>query len=142
MPNLETGGGAHVTGNAGADHDFVGRDATNSGNQVHIAMERLSEVSEREAATIRELSRQIESLTDELTALTRALIGDSRFGSTGLVQQVREMDALGKSRERWRVVSTWMLVALLASQIVQGWLLWQVYELYWVIYRAVQITGS
>lgn len=137
MPNTDTGGGSHTTGNASADRDFVGRDTLNHGNQVHIAMERLSEVSEREAATIRELSKQIESLTDELTALTRALIGDSRFGSIGLVQQVREMDELGKARERWRVISTWVLVALLASQVVQGWLLWQVYALYWAIYQAV-----
>jgi len=142
MP-VQTGGGSVTEGNASAGADFIGRDqAPNHGNQVHIAMERLSEVSEREAATLQELSRQIESLTDELTALTRALIGDSRFGSTGLVQQVREMDQTGKARERWRVVSTWVLVLLLLSQLVQGWLLWQVYALYWVIYNAVQMTGS
>lgn len=152
MPNTETGGGAHITGNASAGNDFVGRDAStsrdavgrdvvghdvNHGNSVHIAMERLSEASESGTAHIRRLAVQIDRLSDDVTALTRALIGDARYGSTGLVQQVREMDDLGKSRERWRVTSTWVLVALLLSQIVQGWLLWQVYALYWAIYQAV-----
>lgn len=151
MPNTDTGGGSHTTGNASAGGDFVGRDSstgrdaighdTIGGNQVHIAMERLSEVSERESDQLRRLSEQIGHLTDELTALTRALIGDSRFGSIGLVQQVREMDELGKERERWRAISTWVLVALLASQVVQGWLLWQVYQLYWAIYQAVQMAS-
>ncbi len=124
------------------DGNFVGRDHSGNPTQsVHIAMERLSEVSAREADTIRELSRQIEVLTHELTSLTHALIGDSRYGSIGLVQQVREMDAVAKSRERWRMISTWMLFALLLSQIIQGWLLWQVYELYWAIYQAIQAAS-
>lgn len=135
MPNLETGGGAHVTGNASADRDFVGRDATNHGNQVHVAMERIADVSERETETIAELSRQI-------GALTKALAGDPlRLDGVGLIQQVRDMDETNKRREWWRVLSTWVLVALLASQVVQGWLLWQVYQLYWAIYQAVQMAS-
>ena len=140
MPN-KGNTGTDITGNASVDRDFVGRDATNQGNQVHIAMERLSEVSEREAANISELSRQIATLADEVTRLTHALIGDERFGSTGLVQRVKEMDLTSRSREFWRIVSTWMLVGLLASQIVQGWLIYQVYALYWAIYQAVQAVN-
>ena len=105
-------------------------------NQVHVAVERLSQVSERETETINELARQI-------GALTRALTGDPlRIDGIGLIQQVREMEESNRCREWWRMVSTWILLALLLSQLLQGWLLWQVYELYWVIYRAVQITGS
>lgn len=122
--------GTSIEGNAAVDGDFVGRDHQNSGNQVHIAMERLSEVSERETDQIRELSRQI-------AALTRALIGDPLYGSTGLVQNVEELKRTGQQRERWRIVSTWLLVVTVVAQMAQWWLLYRVYELYWVIFQAV-----
>lgn len=135
MPNIETGGAAHIAGDVATDTGFIGRDqAPNHGNQVHIAMERLSEVSEREAANISELSLQI-------SALTRALTGDPlRVDGAGLIQQVREMEATNKRREWWRVLSTWMLFFLIVSQLVQGWLIYQVYLLYWAIYQAVQVV--
>lgn len=129
---------------AGALGDDAGRNAVGkdiqqlAGNQVHIAMERLSEVSERETDTIRDLSRQIAALADDVTALTRALIGDPRYETTGLVQRVRELTDNGRQRERWRMISTWLLVVTVVMQAVQWWLLWRVYELYWVIYQAVQ----
>ena len=152
MPNTDTGGGPHIAGNASVERDFVGRDSqigrdapgrdvvghdTNQGNSVHIAMERMTQVSERGTDTIRELSHQIETLADDVTALTRALIGDARYGSTGLMQQVREMSEINMRRERWRQISAFMLLLVAISQIVQWWLLYRVYELYWVIYQTV-----
>ena len=134
-----TGGGSYTEGNASAGSDFVGRDQSNAGNQsVHIAMERMTAVSERGTDTIRELAHQIESLATDVTALTRALIGDQRYGSTGLMQQVREMSDTNMRRERWRQISAFMLLLVAISQIVQWWLLYRVYELYWVIYQAVR----
>lgn len=110
---------------------------TATGGAVHIAMERLSEVSQRETDEIRQLSNQIGALAVDVTALTRALVGDSRYGSTGLVQQVREMDQTNKARERWRMASTWALVILVIMQAVQWYFVWRIYDLYWVIYQAV-----
>jgi len=110
---------------------------TATGGAVHIAMERLSEVSQRETDEIRQLSNQIGALAVDVTALTRALVGDSRYGSTGLVQQVREMDQTNKASERWRMASTWALVILVIMQAVQWYFVWRIYDLYWVIYQAV-----
>lgn len=117
--------------------ESVGRDQA-TGNSVHIAMERMTAVSEIGTNTIRELSHQIQTLADDVTALTRALIGDQRYGSTGLMQQVREMSDTNMRRERWRQISAFMLLLVAISQIVQWWLLYRVYELYWVIYQAVR----
>lgn len=133
----EGNAGARIAGNAAVDGDFVGRDHQNSGNQVHIAMERMAAVSERGTDQIGELSRQIATLADDVTALTRALIGDQRYGSTGLVQRVAELAETGRQRERWRIVSTWLLVVTVVMQAVQWWLLYRVYDLYWVIFQAV-----
>lgn len=161
MPNRETGDGPNIAGNASAGSDFVGRDAyvgrdapgrdvvgrdsiahdTTQGNSVHIAMERMTAVSERGTDTIRELSHQIETLADDVTALTRALIGDALYGSTGLMQQVKEMSETNMRRERWRQINAFMLLLVAISQIVQWWLLYRVYELYWVIFRAVETAG-
>ena len=134
-----TGGGSNIAGNASVSGDFVNRDqhSGNQGTQVHVAMERLSEVSQRETDEIRQLANQISALASDVTALTRALIGDSRYGSTGLVQQVRDMDQTNKSRERWRMVSTWALVVLVVMQAIQWYFVWRIYDLYWVIYQAV-----
>jgi hypothetical protein len=129
--------GTHIAGNAAVDGDFVGRDHQNSGNQVYVAMERMAQVSERGTDQLGELSRQIATLADDVTALTRALIGDQRYGSTGLVQRVEELTRTGQQRERWRIVSTWLLVVTVVAQIAQWWLLYRVYELYWVIFQAV-----
>jgi hypothetical protein len=129
--------GTSIEGNAAVDRDFVGRDHQNAGNQVSIAMDRMADVSDRGTDQIRELSRQIATLADDVTALTRALIGDPRYDSTGLVQRVRELAETGKQRERWRIVSTWLLVVTVVMQAVQWWLLYRVYELYFVIYQAV-----
>lgn len=130
--------GTNIEGRANVDHDLIGRDQTNRGNQVSIAIDRLSDVSERETNTIRDLSHQIAALADDVTALTRALIGDPRYETTGLVQRVRELTDNGRQRERWRMISTWLLVVTVVMQAIQWWLLWRVYELYWVIYQAVQ----
>jgi hypothetical protein len=128
---------AGTLGEGGAGN-AVGKDIHQaSGNQVHIAMDRLADVSEREADQIRELSRQIAALADDVTGLTRALIGDPRYDATGLIQRVRELTETGKQRERWRIVSTWLLVVTVVMQGVQWWLLYRVYELYWVIFQAV-----
>lgn len=135
MADIETGAG--IGRDAGAGNDLAGRDYQNQGNQVHIAMERLSEVSARETDVIQELSRQIGALAGDVTALTRALVGDQKFGATGLVQEVQELRANAQRREVWRLVSTWLLVVLTLGSLVQWWLLWQVYELYWIIYQAV-----
>jgi hypothetical protein len=134
-----TGGGTNIAGNASVDGDFVNRDqlSTNQGNQVHVAVERLSEVSQWETDEIRQLSNQIGALAVDVTALTHALVGDARYGSTGLVQQVREMDQTNRSRERWRMVSTWASVVLVVMQAVQWYFVWRIYDLYWVIYQAV-----
>lgn len=137
MP-INTEGGSYTAGDAAVEHDLVGRDQQHStGNQVHIAMERMTAVSERGTDTIRELSHQIGTLADDVTALTRALVGDARYGSTGLIQQVREMSETNMRRERWRQISAFMLLLVAISQIVQWWLLYRVYELYWIIYQTV-----
>lgn len=126
----------------GAGSEHVGRDHQATGNSsVHIAMERMTQVSERGTDTIRELSHQIETLADDVTALTRALIGDALYGSTGLMQQVREMSETNMRRERWRQINVFMLLLVAISQIVQWWLLYRVYELYWIIYRAVEVAS-
>jgi hypothetical protein len=129
--------GTHIAGNAGIGKDFVGRDHQNSGTQVHVAMDRLSDASDRSHDQIGELSRQIAALSVDVTALTRALIGDARYGSTGLVQQVAELSDDVQRRERWRQMNVAILVAVALSQIAQWWLIWRVYQLYWVIYQAV-----
>lgn len=137
--DTNTGGGSNIAGNASVERDFIGRDQSGSaGQSVHIAMERMAEVSQLETDMFRELSQQIAALTAQVNALTIALVGDNQFGSTGLVQRVKEMDRTNRSREMWRIVSTWMLVLLLLSQVIQGWWIYQVYALYWAIYLAVQ----
>lgn len=128
--------GRDQTGRDSVGRDVVGRDAV-GGNSVHIAMERMAEVSERETDQIRRLAEQINRLSDDLTALTRALIGDSRFGATGLVQQVRAMSETNTRQERWRQMSVWALALVAVSQVAQWYLLWRVWELYWAIYAAV-----
>lgn len=146
MPHTQTGGGSYIAGDASADRDLVGRDQAGrdivgrdavGGNNVHIAMERMAEVSERETDQIRRLTEQINRLSDDVTALTRALIGDPRFGATGLVQQVKEMSDTGRQHERWRQVTVWVLALIAFSQLAQWYLLWRVWELYWAIYATV-----
>ena len=100
-------------------------------------MDRLSDASDRSHDQIDELSRQIAALAVDVTALTRALIGDARYGSTGLVQRVSELSEDVQRRERWRQINVGILVAVAISQIAQWWLIWRVYQLYWVIYQAV-----
>lgn len=123
----------------GAGRNAVGQDIQQlAGNSVHIElMERQLEVSQRETNEIARLTDQIGALSDDVTALTRALVGDSRFGALGLVQQVSEMSRLEARREHQRMLTVALLVVVVILQAVQWWLLWQVYQLYWVIYQAV-----
>ena len=134
---MSQGDSTHIAGNAAVEHDFVGRDQLSTGQSVHIAMERLTEVSAHEANQIGRLSEQIDRLSTEVTALTRALIGDQRYGSTGLVQQVKEMAESNVNRERWRQLSVWVLVLVATSQVAQWFLIWRIYVLYWAIVGAV-----
>ena len=129
-----TGGGAHIAKDASANNDFIGRDqhSTNTGNQVHVAMERLSEASQRESETLNDLAHQIE-------LLTRALTGDPfRVDGKGLVQQVREMDKINRRRGWWRVTLTIALVLLVIAQVAQWWFILRIYDLYYIIYSAVE----
>ena len=135
MPNR--GDSTTIAGSASIEHDFVGRDQTSTGQSVHIAMERIAEVSALETDQIRRLSEQIDRLSTEVTALTRALIGDQRYGSTGLVQQVKEMAETNVHRERWRQLSVGVLVLVATSQVAQWYLIWRIYVLYWAIVGAV-----
>jgi hypothetical protein len=130
----------YIAGRIGenSERNAVGKDIQQlTGNQVHIAVERMAQASERGTDQISELSRQIATLADDVTALTRALIGDQRYGSTGLVQKVAELAETGKQRERWRIVSTWLLVVTVIMQALQWWLLYRVYDLYWIIFQSV-----
>lgn len=78
---------------------------------------------------IDQLSQQFGSLAGEMAALSRALLGDSRYQSVGLVQQVQILTAVSERRERWRLISTWALGVLAISQIAQWVAVWQIYLL-------------
>lgn len=140
---MTTGDSTTIAGNANIERDFVGRDQTGSaGQSVHIAMmERMTDVAVQETDQLRRLGEQINRLSDDVTALTRALIGDVRYGSIGLVQQVKDMSETNVRRERWRQISTIVLALVAISQIVQWWLLYQVYALYWTIQQSLLAAG-
>lgn len=79
---------------------------------------------------IDDLAAQMGALSKEMAELTRALLGDDRYKSVGLVQQVQQLTIINERRERWRQLSTWALAILAASQIA-GWIaMWRIYVLY------------
>lgn len=135
---VDTGDRLHIAGNASADGDFVGRDAhigrdnigrdsvgrdAVGGNSVHIALERMAEVSQKETDQIGRLTEQINQLSASVADLTRALIGDPRYGTTGLVQRVDEMAKSNERRDHWRQINILVLLLIALSEVAQWWLL-------------------
>ncbi|HMR01746.1 MAG TPA: hypothetical protein PKA43_00080 [Candidatus Competibacter phosphatis] len=120
---------------ARADRDgvAVGHDITDSGivsgndNQtnrasadVHIALDRMTDMSERELSKIEHLSTLVETLSDEFIALRRALIGDERYRVNGLVQQFSEMIIGNRRRDILIII---VLIADLAQWLVIAWMI-------------------
>jgi len=114
-----------VPGGARADRDGVaagqdiaessivsGNDNSTSRADVHIALDRVADMSQRELDQVAALAGQMAKVLEEIAAMRAALIGDSRYGSTGLVQQVRAM-----ATADWRQQA--LLGAMLLSEILQ-----------------------
>lgn len=126
---ISTGGGAAVDGDVTGG--FVGRDRDEvHGGSVHIALNRIADVSEREADQIQRLAAQIETLADQVGELSVALAG-SRYGQPGLVQRVDNMAAGDKRRERIQLINALVLAAIGVGQLVHTIAIWNLYRWMW-----------
>lgn len=89
-----------------------GSDNITNRADVHIALDKVAAMSERELNQVEKLAGQMGQLLEEFAAMRVALIGNDKYGSTGLVQQVRAM-----ADADWRQQA--LLGAMLLSEILQ-----------------------
>ena len=76
MPDISTGGGGSIGGNAEAGGDFTGRDAAHNRTNVYVNPER---------------RRQDDDDYDVVDDLRRAVFGDSRLNLAGLMHELRDI---------------------------------------------------
>lgn len=110
--NIDTGGGGAVNGNVGTGGDFIGRDEADHRNMVNVHYEERP-LAERDRVDWRD--RQI-------AELRYALLGDDRFGVSGMVDAVR-------NQRIWLIILT-VLVAL-----VMFILIWQGVQIHQILQR-------
>lgn len=98
----DTGGGAHIGGNASAGKNVIGRDSNtenNLGNNFNFKLG-------NDGQHVSQHDRESQSLHKRVQDLERYLYGDHRAGEPGLIMRVR-------TQLRWSQVNTVLLVVIL-----------------------------
>lgn len=102
-----------VTGNDNETH------SARSNNEVHIALDRVADMSERELNQIAELVREIAQLRGEVSALIAEVAGNEKYKRAGLIHRIVLV-------ENSQITNRLVLAMIAASELIQ-WLL-----LYWI----------
>lgn len=98
----DTGGGAHVGGNASAGRNLIGRDSSTEGNHENHFNFKLGDGYEGQH------DREGRSPIDRIRDMERYLYGDKRAGEPGLIMRVR-------IQLRWSQVNTALLAVILIT---------------------------
>lgn len=107
----------------------AGKGITQANADVHIALERIANVSERETGLIEDLSRHISALAGEVGELRQALVGNELRQQTGLIQRVKEMGVNDRLRARMHIVNSIILAIVAGTQIWQWVVIYQLWGL-------------
>lgn len=118
-------GGVVIGAERGGDSNRANR------NDVHIALNRIADVSERELTQIQELARQVDRLAGVVTKMQAALAGDAEYGQIGLIERMALMSAGDKKRERMHAINTAVLITIAFGQLMHTAAIIYLYRLVW-----------
>ncbi len=100
----DTGGGAHIGGNASAGKNYTGRDSTTEGNHENHFEFKLGD------GHTNQHDREGQSLHKRVQDMERYLYGDKRAGEPGLIMRTR-------TQLRWSQANTVLLAIILMTLI-------------------------